>query len=74
MSEEDKKIAELVDNLLLIFSRETPAFAIKALSITTGAVIGHCDPSAEEFMMNEFITNTKLVVAQIQGSKANETH
>lgn len=71
---DEQKVAELVDNLMMIFSTETPAFAIQVLSITTGIVVGHCDPSAEEFMMGEFNNNAKIVIAQIQGSKANETH
>lgn len=74
MSEQDKKIADLVDNLIQIFSNEPPEFAIRVLSITLGVVIAHCNPEAEESLHHQFDANVAMMIETVRGINKNETH
>ena len=74
MSEQETKMAELVDNLIQIFSNEPPEFAINVLSMALGVVIAHCDPEAEEILHHQFDANVAMMIQTVRGINKNEAH
>lgn len=74
MSEQETKMAELVDNLIQIFSNEPPDFAINVLSMALGVVIAHCDPESEEALHHQFDSNVAMMIQTVRGINKNEAH
>jgi hypothetical protein len=74
MSEQETKMAELVDNLIQIFSNEPPDFAINVLSMALGVVIAHCDPEDEEALHHQFDSNVAVMIQTVRGINKNEAH
>lgn len=69
---ENKKISELVDNLIQIFATEPPEFAINVLSAALGIVVAHCAPESEEAIQHQFDANVAHTVKLVREANANE--
>jgi hypothetical protein len=71
---EEERVQKMVDSLLVIFSTESPAFAMTVLSITTGIVVGHCMQEFRAGMLDQHMQTVNTTIDAIQGPPKNETH